>query len=260
MIEYRDLKEYVLCWALEKINMASDLQRENWIEFWDGQTVFSDTFFYEAMNIFLERSAKLLKPGPNDIVLDIGCGAGVLPQILHEKVKEIHCVDTSPQMIDKARKLMAGAGNVYFYHLDPDNFTDLTMFEDKKFDLVITASVVQYYPDISHLEKLIKEIVRISKPEFRAIITDIHNRHSLVKDAGIQLWESLKKMYVFEVVNAFVKAKFLSNYMSVKKTQGYLTTNKNELESLFAKLRIKAEVREDSLTVNGGRFHLFFHS
>ena len=240
--------------------MASDAKRENWIKFWDGQTVFSDNFFNEAMKIFLERSNKLLNPVSDDIVLDIGCGSGALPQILHKKVKEIHCVDTSPQMVEKARKAMAGARNVYFYQLDADNFTDLSMFEDKKFDLVIAASVVQYYPDINYLENLTKEIIRISKPEFRALITDIHNRHSLIKDAGIQLWEGLKKMYIFEVINAFVKAKFLSNYMSVKETQGYLTTNRNELESLFAKLKIKGEVRDDNLTVNGGRLHLFFHS
>jgi len=240
--------------------MASDTKKENWIKFWDGQSVYSDNFFYEAMKICIERSSRLLNPGPDDIVLDIGCGTGVLPRLLHNKVKEIHCVDTAPQMIEKARKALAGVGNVYFYHLDPDNFTDLSMFEDKKFDLIIAASVVQYYPDISALENLIKEIARISKPEFRALITDIHNRHSLIKDAGIQLWEGFRKMYLFEVINAFVKAKFFSNYMSVKKTEGYLTTNKNELESLFAKLKIKGEVREDSLTVNGGRFHLFFHS
>lgn len=240
--------------------MVSDTQKENWINFWDGQSVYSGNFFYEIMKICLERSSKLLKPGPDDIILDIGCGTGVLPQLLHKKVKEIHCVDTSPQMIEKARKTMAGADNVYFHVLDADNFTDLSMFEDNKFDLIISASVVQYYPDISSLENLLKEILRTAKPEFRALITDIHNRHSLIRDAGIQLWEALKKMYLLEVIRAFVKAKFRSNYMSVKETQGYLTTNRNELESLFAKLKIKGEVREDNLTVNGGRLHLFIHS
>jgi ubiquinone/menaquinone biosynthesis C-methylase UbiE len=240
--------------------MVSDTQKNNWINFWNGQSVYSDKFFYEYMNILLERSAKLLNPGPNDIVLDIGCGSGVLPQILHKKVKEIHCVDTAPQMIEKARKVMAGADNVFFYVLDPDNFTDFSMLEDKKFDLIYAASVVQYYPDIKALENLIKEIVRIAKPEYRALITDIHDKHSLIKDAGTQLWEALKKKYILDLIRAFVKIKFFSNYMSVKETQGFLTTNRNELESLVAKMKIKGEVRDDSLTVAGGRLHLFLHS
>lgn len=240
--------------------MATDTQKENWINFWDGQSVYSDKFFHEAMKICLERSAKLLTPGPDDIVLDIGCGTGVLAQLLHEKVKEIHCVDTAPKMVEKARKALSSADNVYFNVLDADNFTDLSMFEDKKFDIVIVASVVQYYPDVSVLEKLIKEIMRVTKPGFRVLITDIHDKHSLIKDAGVQLWTALKNMYIFEVLRAFVKAKFGSNYLSVKESEGYLTTNKKELESLFAGLGIKGEVRDDSLTVNGGRLHIFLHS
>lgn len=240
--------------------MASDTHRENWINFWDGQSVYSDKFFYEAMKICLERSEKLLTPSPDDVVLDIGCGTGVLAKLLHEKVKEIHCVDTAPQMIEKARKSLADTDNVYFHVLDADNFTDLSMFEDKKFDIVIVASVVQYYPDVATLEELIKEIQRVAKPGCRALITDIHDTHSLIKDAGVQLWTALKNMYIFEVLRAFVKAKFGSNYLSVKESHGYLTTNRTELESLFAKLKIKGEVRGDGLTVNGGRLHLFFHS
>lgn len=240
--------------------MVSDKQKENWINFWDGQSVYSDHFLYEYMQIFLERSAKLLKPGPNDIVLDIGCGSGVLPQILHKKVKEIHCVDTAPQMIEKARKVMAGADNVFFHLLDSNNFTDLSMFEDKKFDLVYVASVVQYYPDIKALEDLITEIVRITKPEYRALITDIHDEHSLIKDAGTQLWAAFKKKYILDLVKAFIKIKFRSNYLSVKESQGYLTTNRDELESLLSRMKIEGEVRNGELTVAGGRLHLYFHS
>jgi len=240
--------------------MDSDIKKEDWINFWDGQLVFSDHFFYEAMKIFLKRSESLLNPSPEDVVLDIGCGVGVLPLLLHKRVKEIHCVDTSPQMIEKARKALSGAENVYFYVLDADNFTDLSMLNDNMFSLVIAASVLQYYPDIVALENLLREIKRVTKPEFRALMTDIHNKHSLIRDAGIQLWESLKKMYILEVVRAFVRAKFRSNYMAVKGTHGYLTTNREELESLFARLEISGEVRDDSLTVNGGRLHLFFHS
>jgi ubiquinone/menaquinone biosynthesis C-methylase UbiE len=240
--------------------MISDTKKENWINFWNGQTVYSDNFFYEYMKIFLERSAKLLNPGPDDVVLDIGCGTGVLPQLLHKEVKEIHCVDTAPQMVEKAREVMAGADNVFFYVLDRDNFTDLSMFEDNKFDLVYAASVVQYYPDIKALENLIKEIVRTSKPDYRAIITDIHDKHSLIKDAGAQLWEAFKKNYILDLIRAFIKIKFSSNYMNIKETQGFLTTNRNELEYLLDKMKIKGEVRDGSLTVAGGRLHLFFHS
>lgn len=240
--------------------MVTDIRKENWINFWDRQSVYSDNFFYEYMKIFLERSEKLLNPGPNDVVLDIGCGSGVLPQILHKKVKEIHCVDTSPQMVEKARKVMTGADNVFFYVLDPDNFTDLSMFEDNKFDLIYGASVVQYYPNIKAFENLIKEIVRIAKSDYRAIITDIHDKHSLIKDAVTQLWEALRKKYILDLIRAFVKIRFFSNYMTVKEKQGFLTMNKKELESLVIKMKIKGEVRDDSLTVAGGRLHLFFHS
>ena len=117
--------------------MPSDTQKENWINFWDGQSVYSDKFFYEAMKVCLERSSKLLDPGPDDVVLDIGCGTGVLARLLHKKVKEIHCVDTAPLMIEKARKSLVDADNVYFHVLDADNFTDLSIFEDKKFDIIL---------------------------------------------------------------------------------------------------------------------------
>ena len=49
-----------------------------------------------------------------------------------------------------------GHNNVFVYRLNEDNYTDLSFLKDKTFSIIICQSVIQYYKDVSEVERLIK--------------------------------------------------------------------------------------------------------
>src|SRR5690349_2212429 len=49
---------------------------------------------------------------PGDVVLDIGCGVGRLTRVIAAEAAEVHAIDVSAEMIERARALHPGLGNV----------------------------------------------------------------------------------------------------------------------------------------------------
>jgi len=90
--------------------------------------------------------------------LEVGCGTGLILERVHKTAQEAVGVDISTGMLEVCRKkglnvLEASA-------------TELP-FEDNTFDLVYSFKVLAHVPDI---EKAIKEIVRVMKPQGRVVL------------------------------------------------------------------------------------------
>ncbi|MFH1616976.1 MAG: glycosyltransferase [Candidatus Margulisiibacteriota bacterium] len=93
-------------------------------------------------------------------VLDIGCGMGRIMKALSPFVKEIHGVDISSSMINKARKYLAGIGNVALHLGAGDSLQD---FKNAQFDLVVAFWLAGHLPK-EILSRYLKEISRTLKP------------------------------------------------------------------------------------------------
>ena len=74
--------------------------------------------------------------------LDFGCGAGRLSAALADHVESVVGVDISPTMLAKARELDP-TGRCEFVENDRD---DLSLFEDRSFDIVFSSLVLQHLP------------------------------------------------------------------------------------------------------------------
>lgn len=75
-------------------------------DYWNQR---SETYLEEIEETFGEANHKIINQikkycNKNDIVLDIGCGPGVITKDIAGSVKKIKAIDISPEMINKARK------------------------------------------------------------------------------------------------------------------------------------------------------------
>jgi ubiquinone/menaquinone biosynthesis C-methylase UbiE len=90
-------------------------------------------------------------------LLDVGCGTGTTDQFLSPRVRSLHGVDISEEMLAKARRNVPKAA---FSWYDGEKLP----FPDGTFDVVIAMCVLQYVP-MSKRFKVISEMVRVAQPE-----------------------------------------------------------------------------------------------
>ncbi len=111
-----------------------------------------------------ELVAKYLRGG--DVVLNIGCGVGRVEKYLAPRVRELHGIDISGEMIHRAEERLAGLANVRLREVGNREF--LSGFPDGSMDLVFSFLVLQ------HLERedaflYLRDAHRVLKPGGRLL-------------------------------------------------------------------------------------------
>jgi ubiquinone/menaquinone biosynthesis C-methylase UbiE len=102
-------------------------------------------------------------------VLDLGCGTGMLLSLLARRSEFVVGVDSSPEMLELARKRRGSAALVL---ADADHLP----FADRSFDAVISVTLLQNMPDPA---ATVREVARVAKPEGILILTTLKRKHSL---------------------------------------------------------------------------------
>jgi ubiquinone/menaquinone biosynthesis C-methylase UbiE len=107
-----------------------------------------------------------LKPGPDDRLLDVGCGSGAAVRAAAASVARAVGVDLSPGMIDRARELARAASNVEFSVADAEGLP----FEDATFTALLCTTSFHHYPNPEHA---VAEMARVLAPGGRIVIADM---------------------------------------------------------------------------------------
>lgn len=140
----------------------------DWKTFWDSKGRSPSDFQATGrgkMNIlgFLATIREIraaLDLGPEDTVLDVGCGTGIVSLALSPWVKWVHGVDISSVMIERAIHNTSGTTNTNF---SQGSITDLK--EDLGlFDKACIYSVLQYLPDEESLIQAFTSVSARLKP------------------------------------------------------------------------------------------------
>lgn len=116
-----------------------------------------------------------LKKG--DIVLDLGCGAGLDIYFYAKAVgtdSKVYGLDISEEMVSKARQNMkeSGIDNVEIL----SGHSDKLPFEDNFFDVVASNGIYNLSPD---KEKVMREVLRVLKPGGRTVFCEVVLKKSL---------------------------------------------------------------------------------
>ena len=115
--------------------------------------------FYNLAIDLCQRLAlrRWLKASPGTRVLDVGCGVGRWSRLLASRGAQVTGIDLSPTMIEEARRRVnnsQGPGKCYFA------VQDLTTLQiGKKFDLVLSVTVLQHILDSDALRNALRRMV-----------------------------------------------------------------------------------------------------
>jgi 2-polyprenyl-3-methyl-5-hydroxy-6-metoxy-1,4-benzoquinol methylase len=94
----------------------------------------------------------------SDIVLDYGCGTGIVTNDLADSVREIHGVDISSEMIDVARRKAAERG------IENVHYAQATIFHERygteSYNVILAFSVLHLLEDTQMVMQRIHELLK----------------------------------------------------------------------------------------------------
>ena len=128
--------------------------------------------YSDEQKIKYNRALLKVKLSCDSIILDIGCGSGLLFDYLVSKVESIIGIDLSIELLRKAKE--KNKANIHLIQADADNLP----LQNNKMDLVFAFTMLQNMP--SPL-KTIQEIILAAKSDGQIIITGLKKFFPLKK-------------------------------------------------------------------------------
>jgi SAM-dependent methyltransferase len=125
-----------------------------------------DPAIYDAI---CARIDSLIAFAPEDEVLEVGAGSGLLLDRIARRVRRVHGTDISAGVLE----LVPAAQNIELQQMD----SDALRFADASFDKVVLNAVIQCFPDKAYARRCLAEMVRVCRPGGSVYIGDIFNAY-----------------------------------------------------------------------------------
>jgi SAM-dependent methyltransferase len=149
------------------------------------------TPFSTAAPIANEAALKLIieaaSAGPEDEVLDVACGGGIVVCAFAPYVRHAAGIDMTPAMLERARALASekGVANVSWREGDVERLP----FADAAFSIVVTRFAVHHF---LRPEAVFREMVRVCRPGGRVVLVDTCVSPDTAKAAEFNRLEKLR--------------------------------------------------------------------
>lgn len=136
---------------------------------------FADTYdiqYAREQETKIVAALEGLHLGPYSVVLDLGCGTGLLFKHVGNSAKLLVGIDVSARILKEAKKRAKRFQNVDVVRAE----ADYTPFPDQTFDTVFAITLLQNTQDP---KRTLKEIGRIAKQDAIVTITALKKEYSL---------------------------------------------------------------------------------
>jgi len=135
----------------------------------------------------LQMIVEAARPGPDDAVLDVACGPGLVLCAFAPYVRQATGIDMTPAMLDRARQLAAakGLGNIAFHQGD----VYALPWDDASFAIVVTRFSVHHFLEPA---KVLREMARVCAPGGRILVIDDYATDDPDKSAAFNRLEKLR--------------------------------------------------------------------
>lgn len=149
------------------------------------------TPFSTAAPIANEAALKLIidaaQPAPDDTLLDVACGGGIVVCAFAPHVRHATGIDATPAMLDRARALAAdkGVGNVSWQQGEVEHLP----YPDGAFTIIVTRFAMHHFLDPA---VVFREMVRVCAPGGRVIIVDTYVSEDPAQAAAFNRLERLR--------------------------------------------------------------------
>jgi ubiquinone/menaquinone biosynthesis C-methylase UbiE len=135
----------------------------------------------------LQMIVDAAEPGPDDTVLDVACGGGLVARAFAPYVRQATGIDVTPAMLDQARKASAEQGLVNT-SWDQGDVTTLP-YADASFTIVATRFSFHHFLEPA---AVLKEMVRVCAPGGRIVVADSCPSEDKAKAAAFNCLELLR--------------------------------------------------------------------
>lgn len=139
-------------------------------------------FFHQR----LDRVLDCLNVLPGGRVLDVGCGPGILLDVLDDAKFERHGIDCSLGMVRQARAI-AQNGQTFLSVAQ----LEYLPYPDQTFDVVLALGVLEYLPELG---TGLSEISRVARPNALVIISMLNSR-SLYWQWRRHVWDAVARRW-----------------------------------------------------------------
>jgi cyclopropane fatty-acyl-phospholipid synthase-like methyltransferase len=132
--------------------------RENWTDqefFESGERAVAEQILNDMTNICQGRDPKQMR------IIEIGCGAGRVTRSLAGVFGEVHGVDVSGEMVQRARQALSDRPNAHVYH---NNGKDLDVLPPGPYDFAFSTIVFQHIPSREVIYNYVREVNRLLRP------------------------------------------------------------------------------------------------
>jgi len=173
-----DRQEHVSLWQ----NVYEETYRQNpapedltfntsgWLSSYTGQAIP-----LPEMREWLSHTIERIRSLNPKSVLEIGCGTGMILARIAPRCETYVGLDFSPAGLDNIRTMqrtLPGLDHVTLYERSADQTAFL---ESQTFDTIIVNSVIQHFPEVDYLLRVLDEAVRLTKPGGHIFIGDVLN-------------------------------------------------------------------------------------
>ncbi|HEX3126988.1 MAG TPA: amino acid adenylation domain-containing protein, partial [Thermoanaerobaculia bacterium] len=140
---------------------------EGWNSSYTGQPIPA-----VEMREWVDRTVdRILALHPRRVV-EIGCGTGLLLFRVAPHTESYLGVDFSRVALEGIRRQLGGLSQVTLRQAEADDWTDIPLGEA---DLVVINSVVQYFPGIDYLVRVLEQAVRAVRPGGAVFVGDVRS-------------------------------------------------------------------------------------
>lgn len=107
----------------------------------------------------------------DDIILDVGCGTGLLTTLFAQKCKYVFALDPGKKVLQRLEEncLKRNISNIAFHR---GLAVDLP-FDDQFFDKIIMYAVIHYLENETQIEKCVRELIRVCKLDGYILVAEI---------------------------------------------------------------------------------------
>ncbi|MBS7606490.1 methyltransferase domain-containing protein [Candidatus Bathyarchaeota archaeon] len=129
--------------------------------------VYNALYGYEQ-SLKIEEALKFVNINLSDVVLDVGCGTGILFKHIFNSAGLIVGIDISSQTLNVAKKTLRGIGLDKISLIRAD--ADFLPFKDRIFDKVFAITLLQNMPNPT---LTVNEIMRVAKDDAEIVLTGL---------------------------------------------------------------------------------------
>ncbi|HEX3091982.1 MAG TPA: amino acid adenylation domain-containing protein, partial [Candidatus Angelobacter sp.] len=131
-------------------NFADDFNITGWMSSYTGKPIAAS-----EMRIWVQETVAQLQSLKPRRVAEIGCGTGLLLTRLAPTCQSYLGLDFSADVLDQLKRYLSTRADLAHVELRYGLAHELSFMADESVDLVILNSIVQYFPDVEYLFKVI---------------------------------------------------------------------------------------------------------